>query len=229
MIERDAGKLWHLSQGLTASGVRLTKTLADLDETLAQAQAATPQTDVEYEKQVWKNWIAGLGQGQDFKLLDLDVIENHLQRLGIWKELSIDRGAWFSDDEQILSVGSAKACEMVSAKKESVVFEAAGGFATVQLSDLPGNPKIPARLDASSKIFTAKVNAVVINAETIAPEGSLSTDILKQVEKTSDGSYKTSSIAEYLLRNGYIRAVLRSYSDATAPESADGGTTPPPP
>lgn len=229
-ILKDAATLENSSRGLAGSAPRITNLLAELQAAVALARAAAPKDDMEVEKGLWKKWAAGLGSGTDYKDLDLDVIENYLTKIGIWKELGIDIGNWFSSDEQILAVGSARAQEMVTEKRESVVFGGYPGYGNVKIEGLPGSPTLRAHLDQSSTVFTSKVRAVVIGARAAVGESGINTDVLKQIGKTKDGSFSKDLIAEYLLNHEYIEVVLRGYEDLSAQDAkSDSGGSPPPP
>jgi len=220
-IEHDAAALESSSRGLATSASTVTNLIGELKGTVDQARASSPKDDKEAEKQVWKHWAAGLSHGTDYSTLDLDPIENYLKKIGIWKDLGIDIGSWFSAEEQILAVGSARAQEWVMAAREPIVFKPAV-FPKVRLNGVRGASEFSARLDQSSTVFSSKVRAVVIGAETIGAEGALDTDILKQVARTPDGGYNADAIAEYLIRNGYVRVVLRGYEDLSEEDNKGG-------
>ena len=120
-------------------------------------------------------------------------------------------------------------------KKQVVEFEPKGGFEKIKLDGIPGSPLLFARLDPSSTVFTSKVRAIVIGAESIGAEGSLDTEMLKKIGRGKDGAYSKDLIAEYLLNNGYIRVLLRSFEDISSTDAkggdtgSDGGTPPPAP
>ena len=101
---KDAAALEDGARRLAAAAPKITKLLQDLNEAVVEAdERRHRRNDMEVEKEIWKRWASDLGQGTDYKTLDLDVIEDYLQKIGIWKELGIDIGTWFSSEEQILA------------------------------------------------------------------------------------------------------------------------------
>jgi hypothetical protein len=224
-IQHEAAVLESSSRSLSAAASPITNMLGELKGTVDQAKASSPKDDKEAEKQIWKHWAASLREGTDFKTLDLDPIENYLKKIGIWKELGIDIGMWFSSEEQILAVGSARAQELVMNHREPVIFQPSA-FPKVRMDGIPGASEFSAHLDASSTVFSSKVRAVVIGAETVGAEGALDTDILKQIGRNKDGSYNADLIAEYLIRNGYVRVILRGYEDLSQENAVPEGGVP---
>jgi hypothetical protein len=214
-VDKDAATLESASRKLAAAAPGITKILAELKSVSTQATVSAPKDAMEVEKALWKAWAAGLSV-KDSDVLDLDKIENYLKKIGIWAELGIDRGDWFSTDEERLAIAAASAQQMVLQHRGEAVEFTRGrfGFSTIRLDGIPGAPDLPATLDPSSKVFTNKVRAVVIDARTI---GTLEPEL---VEKTA-GTKAT--VAEYLLKTGAIQVILRSYEDLsgeTAPDEA---------
>ncbi len=214
-IDFDAATLESATRRLAAAAPTISSMLTDLASLRKQAEVSAPKDALEVEKELWIRWAASIDRTST-DLLDLDTIENHLKKLGIWDRLGIDRGDWFSDEEEALAVCSAKAQEMVLAHKGEAVEFSRGrfGFSTIKLDGIPGAPALPATLDPSSTVFTDKVKAVVIGAVTV---GQVEEGLLKGRSKES--------MAEWLLNNGYIRVILRSYEDLSGPP-AEGAPPP---
>ena len=101
-IDKDAATLESSSRKLAAAAPGVAALLGELKDMAKRATLAAPKDDREVEKEIWKTWAAGLTT-KDRDLLDLDGIENYLKRIGMWEELGIDRGSWFSDDEEGLA------------------------------------------------------------------------------------------------------------------------------
>lgn len=216
-VDHEAAVLESASRKLAAAAPGVTKMLADLKAVQTQAKVSAPKNALEVEKDLWKRWAAGI-DFKDSDLLDLDTIENYLKRIGIWDELGIDRGDWFSTDEERLAIAAAKAQSMILDHKGEAVEFTRGrfGFSTIRLDGIPGAPDLPATLDPSGTVFTNKVRAVVIGARTI---GTL------DPETVTKSAVTKSTVAEYLLRTGSIQVILRSFEDLSGDQPAEA---PPP-
>jgi hypothetical protein len=85
----------------------------------------------------------------------------------------------------------------------------------IKLADLPS---LDAIMDKSGTVWSTRVRAVVVSART---QGPIDTDDLVKQARSAKGA------AEYLLRNGLVSVVLRSYEDlALAPGQEAPPATP---
>ena len=205
-IDKDAATLESASRALAAAAPGVTSLLADLKDLATRATLVAPKNALEAEKEVWKTWAAGLTV-KDRDLLDLDRIENYLKSIGIWGELGIDVGSWFSDDDEGLATASAQAQAWIlehRGKAVELTRRAFGG--TVRIEGLRGSPDLPAVLDPASPVTAWKVRAAIVGARAAA---TIDSGVIAKTAATKE------TVAEYLLTHGHIQVVLRGYEDLT--------------
>lgn len=211
-IDKDAASLESASRALAAAAPGVDTLLADLKDLAARTLLTAPKNALEVEKEIWKAWAAGLTP-KDRDLLDLDGIENYLKRIGIWAELGIDIGGYFSDDEEGLATASAQAqAWILEHRGEAVDFTRRSyGVSTVKIDGLRGSPDLPASLDPGSPVTSWKVKAAVVGAKAT---GNIDSGVIAK------GGASKQTMAEYLLVHGHIMVILRGYEDLTDGHSA---------
>jgi len=194
-----------LAGGLASWAPAITQTAKDLDESLAVAKAIAPPNAEEAEKEIWIDWASRLG-AKDYGAVNDSTIRKKLTHLGIYKQLGIDPGMWYSDKEQAMTVCMARALRMVAAKRGTTLTFTihSGNILPMALPDIPYD--LPVRLmydpviGQSSWRQDVKVEAVVMGGEKLK---EADTDVLSQT------SPKPSAVAEYLLRNRYVGIVVK--------------------
>ena len=201
-VETDAANVWNGSQGIGGAAPSVTAALADLKAAAKQGAATKPKNDMEIQKELWVKWAAGLSP-PNTDMLDLDVIEDHLKKIGIWDQLGIETGDWMSDKDEALAVVSAKAQAMVMEHKGAVVEVSNdySGYTRVKLGDLG---TLPARFESATS--GKRVKAVVVSASTMGP---LDESILAPRDKKT--------IAEKLISDGQVQVTLRAYEQIEEP------------
>jgi hypothetical protein len=206
-LDKDAATLESASRALAAAAPGVTQLLADLKDLATRATLVAPKTALEVEKDIWKAWASGLTP-KDRDLLDLDGIEKYLKRIGIWGELGIDIGDWFSDDEEGLATASALAQQWILEHRgEAVEFTRRSyGVSTVRIDGVRGSPDLPATLDPGSTVTAWKVKAAIVGAKAT---GDIDSGVIAKAGATKQ------TMAEYLLTHGHITVLLRGYEDLT--------------
>ena len=204
-IDKDAATLESASRALAAAAPGVSSLLAELKDLSQRAILTAPKDDREVEKDIWKAWAAGLTV-KDRDLMDLDKIENYLKRIGIWDELGIDIGSWFSGDEEGLATASAQAQAWIMEHRgEAVEFTRLQyGVSTIRIDGLRGSPDLPATLDPASPVHSWKVRAAIVGAKA---SGTIDSGVIAKTAGTKD------TVAEYLLTHGHITVILRGYED----------------
>ncbi|MGA8867884.1 MAG: hypothetical protein WB510_12990, partial [Candidatus Sulfotelmatobacter sp.] len=204
-IVSGAQALEELASGLAAWAPAITKTAKDLDDSLAVARATAPANAEAAEKEIWIDWASRLGS-KDYGAVNDSVIRKKLTHLGIYDQLGIDPGMWYSDKEQAMTVCMARALRMVAAKRGTTLTFTiySGNILPMSLPDIPYD--LPVRLMDDPVIGKSSwrqdiiVEAVVMGGEKLK---AADTDVMSQT------SPQPSAIAEYLLRNRYVGIVVK--------------------
>lgn len=199
-LDLQAAVILNGTMALAGAGSFTDTALSQLRGAVKSGATLKPKNDVEIQKELWIKWAGGLGPGGT-DLLDLDVIEDHLKRLGVWDQLGIEQGSYMSEDDEALAVVSAKAASMIMAHKGAIV-TVPNSRGTVSCV-LDGLGEVKAVLESKPvDEDEPNVRAMVISTVTT---GTLSHDVLKPREKNL--------IARGLIGDGLVRAVLRPMSD----------------
>ncbi len=193
-VETDAANVWNGSAGLAGIQPAASAALRALQAAASAGTRTKPKNDLEIQKELWIKWAANLpSEGTD--ALDLDGIEVHLRAIGIWEQLEIDVGDWMSDQDEALAVCSAKAQEMVLARKGEVV----DVHVDAMRAEVPGLGYLPCTFE--NHPAAKRVRASVVSART---NGTLDHSILEK------GSRDRNVIAKALLDAGKVVVVLRA-------------------
>jgi hypothetical protein len=209
-ILKDAQTLVGLGARLASAAPGITNATRELQDVLTVARTIAPTSEDDAEKQLWIAWAGSLDVS-NYKAVDLDVIENYLKRKGIWDQLGIDPGIWFSDKEQVMAVCSAFAQTKISASRGTTVTLTLynGNPDRVSLPDI--TPTLPVRMTSDSKGVDysrdTTVEAVVMGATAIK---KADTDVLSQTSPTKE------VVAEWLLSHNYVAVILKGIQEVGA-------------
>lgn len=208
----DARTLADLAMQLASTAPAIARATKELQDVLTIARAIAPVDENDAEKQLWINWAGSLDQS-NYGAVDLDVIEDYLKRKGIWDQLGIDPGMWFSDKEQAMAVCSAFAQTKISASRGTTVTLTLFAGNPERVS-LPGiTPTLPARMTSDSKGVDfgrdTHVEAVVMGGTAIK---EADTGVLSQTAGTKE------AVAEYLLSHDYVAVTLKGLRELGAGE-----------
>lgn len=202
-LDKDAAILENGTRLLAAGAPKIAGMVEELETLVTLGAATAPKNVDEVEDEIWIQWISDLGHaGGD--ILDEDYLEEYLAKRGIFERLGIERGRWFSGDEEQLAIVSAKAMSRVAALK-GTEFDIKVNYGTpLGDVDLPGlSGPLPIRMLTGSGVSMAGdvlLRAVVIGAE---KNKTLETDMLKQ------SAPNIADAADYLLRTRCIRVLAR--------------------
>ena len=197
-IARDAGEILVASRELDGVPTAIRALTQKFDGVRANLESVKP-TPTDAEKEIWIRWAGNLRGGQTDEM-DVKIIEDHLKQLGIFEQLGVDIGAYFSFREEDLANFSAEAQTRVLNHKGQVFEVEADGsklLTRIQISD-PAIPVagIPGQL---SPIKSGKGQAVLVGA--MAP-GTLEPMLYNDV-KSREG------VLRRLFGDGKVVAQLR--------------------
>ncbi len=211
-LDREAAALESATRTMAASAGPVSALLTQLTALVAQSAATAPKDVKEVEAELWVRWAASLSVAQR-DLMDLNVIEDHLRKIGIWDRLGLDIGQWFSNADEELAAVSAKAQAKILAHKGEVVdLRLRNGNRcdhTVRLGELD---PVGVRMDPSGTAWAAQVRAVVVGA----------TATQKLDPSVLDQGANVSQVSAYLYREQLVKAVLRSYEIVSLDGSGPG-------
>jgi hypothetical protein len=203
-MKKDAQKYFEGTSDLADGVEHIPGLLADMKAVLAQLQGAT-STQKQLEKELWIQWMSGM-DGSDKALLATSGLRDYIRKAGVWTQLGIDPGTWFSDDEQSTVVCMANAQTKVLAHKgvtisptNKIVTTPFGNseMLAVRLGDLP---ELPAKVVEGPKVPTY--------AQVVGVEANREID-----DKILEGVKGKEAITERILKNRYLTVHLKGLKD----------------
>ena len=207
-VSKIVQQVQQLSQvtGRLASSVPIVaKATKDIQDALTVARAVAPANEDDAEKELWIDWAGRLDRS-NYSAVDMDVIENYLKRKGIFSQLGIDPGHWFTDKEQVMTVCMAQAQRLINANK-GLTMTLSINYGNVPDVTLPGiTANLPVKLvydpvvGHSSWREIIPIEAVVVGSTALQ---KADTDVLSQTQPSK------SYVAEYLLSHGYVAVIMK--------------------
>ncbi len=197
-IDKKAARAQDGATQLGGASTSIERAISRATSLRASAEGSAPQSEQEVLRELWIKWLSSLNlEGLD--AMDQDRIENKLRKLGIWSQLGIDIGSYFSDNDQLKAHAVARAVNMLTSRRGTEVHvPSAEGHHQLSLDGELS--RVTYRVTADSPYLGKDARGYVVSAEAA---GEISDDILWSVRGVDAGARK-------LIRDGNVIAVVRS-------------------
>lgn len=197
-IDKKAARAQNGANQLGGASSSIETSISRAAALRASAEGSAPQSEQEVLRELWIKWLSSLDlEGLD--AMDQDKIENKLRKLGIWSQLGIDIGSYFSDNDQLKAHAVARAVDMLSSRRGSEV-HVPSTEGHHQLSLGGELSRVTYRVAKDSPYQGKDARGYIVSAEAA---GEIGDDILWSVRGVDAGARK-------LIRDGNVIAVVRA-------------------